>query len=143
MNSRLDTIQAAILGIKLPHLDEYIDARNKAAAFYDKAFAGHSKIKTPARNKKSNHVFHQYTLVLEDVDRNGLQAYLSENQIPAMIYYPVPGHRQEMFAAFETDYDLPVTDYLTTRVISLPIHTELDEEQLAHITKHVLEFCNR
>lgn len=143
VNSRLDTIQAAILGIKLPHLDEYIDARNKAAAFYDKAFAGHSKIKTPARNKKSNHVFHQYTLVLEDVDRNGLQAYLSENQIPAMIYYPVPGHRQEMFAAFETDYDLPVTDYLTTRVISLPIHTELDEEQLAHITKHVLEFCNR
>lgn len=143
VNSRLDTIQAAILGIKLPHLDEYIDARNKAAAFYDKAFAGHPKIKTPGRSKKSNHVFHQYTLVLEDVDRNGLQAYLSENQIPAMIYYPVPGHRQEMFAAFKTEYDLPVTDYLTTRVISLPIHTELDEEQLAHITKHVLEFCNR
>lgn len=143
VNSRLDTIQAAILGIKLPLLDQYIAARNKAADYYDAAFAGHAKIKTPARSKHSNHVFHQYTLVLENVDRDGLQAYLAEQQIPAMIYYPVPGHRQQMFAAFDTNYDLPVTDYLTTRVISLPIHTELDEEQLAHITKHVLEFCNR
>lgn len=143
VNSRLDTIQAAILGVKLPHLDAYIAARNKAAEYYDKAFAGHAKIKTPVRSKKSNHVFHQYTLVLEGVDRDGLQTYLSGQQIPAMIYYPVPGHRQQMFEAYDLDYDLPVTDYLTTRVISLPIHTELDEEQLAHITKHVLEFCNR
>ena len=143
VNSRLDTIQAAILDIKLPHLDEYIAARNQAADYYDKAFAGHAKIKTPVRSDKSNHVFHQYTLILEGVDRDGLQAYLSTQQIPAMIYYPVPGHRQQMFAAFETDYDLPVTDYLTSRVISLPIHTELDEQQLAHITSHVLEFCNR
>lgn len=143
VNSRLDTIQAAILDIKLPHLDEYIAARNQAADYYDKAFAGHPKIKTPVRSDKSNHVFHQYTLILEGVDRDGLQAYLSTQQIPAMIYYPVPGHRQQMFAAFETDYDLPVTDYLTSRVISLPIHTELDEQQLAHITSHVLEFCNR
>ena len=143
VNSRLDTIQAAILEIKLPHLDEYIAARNKVADYYDQAFASHPKIKTPVRSKNSNHVFHQYTMVLEDIDRNALQAYLAENQIPSMIYYPVPGHRQQMFAAFDTDYDLPVTDYLTTRVISLPIHTEMDEEQLAHITKHVLAFCNR
>jgi len=143
VNSRLDTIQAAILGIKLPLLDEYIAARNKAASYYDAAFAGHPNIKTPARSKNSNHVFHQYTLILENLDRNALQAYLAEQQIPAMIYYPVPGHRQQMFAAFDTNYDLPVTDYLTTRVISLPIHTELDEEQLEYITKHVLAFCNR
>ncbi|SDZ82718.1 dTDP-4-amino-4,6-dideoxygalactose transaminase [Arachidicoccus rhizosphaerae] len=143
VNSRLDTIQAAILGIKLPLLDEYIAARNKAAAYYDTAFEGHPNIKIPARSHYSNHVFHQYTLILENVDRDALQSYLAEQQIPAMIYYPVPGHRQQMFAAFDTNYDLPVTDYLTTRVISLPIHTELDEEQLAHITKHVLAFCNR
>ena len=143
VNSRLDTIQAAILGVKLPHLDEYIAARNKAADYYDQAFKGHAKIKTPVRSKNSNHVFHQYTLVLEGVDRDGLQAYLAENNIPAMIYYPVPGHRQQMFAPFSTDYDLPVTDYLTSRVISLPIHTELDEEQLKYITGHVLAFCNR
>lgn len=143
VNSRLDTLQAAILNIKLPHLDEYIDARNTVADYYDKALGGHPKIKTPVRSKHSNHVFHQYTLILEDIDRNGLQAYLAENQIPAMIYYPVPGHQQQMFAAFDTQYDLPVTDYLTSRVISLPIHTEMEEEQLAHITKHILEFCNR
>jgi len=143
VNSRLDTIQAAILGIKLPLLDEYIAARNKAAVYYDTAFGGHPNIKIPARSHYSNHVFHQYTLILENVDRDALQSYLAEQQIPAMIYYPVPGHRQQMFAAFDTNYDLPVTDYLTTRVISLPIHTELDEEQLAHITKHVLAFCNR
>ena len=143
VNSRLDTIQAAILNIKLPHLDEYIAARNKAADYYDKAFAGHPKIKTPARSEKSSHVFHQYTLVLEEVDRDALQTYLSTQQVPAMIYYPVPGHRQQMFAAYHTDYNLPVTDYLTSRVISLPIHTELEDEQLAYITKHVLEFCNR
>jgi len=143
VNSRLDTIQAAILNIKLPHLDEYIAARNKAADYYDKAFAGHPKIKTPVRSEKCNHVFHQYTLVLEGVDRDDLQTYLSTQQVPAMIYYPVPGHRQQMFAAYHTDYNLPVTDYLTSRVISLPIHTELEDEQLAYITKHVLEFCNR
>lgn len=140
-NSRLDTMQAAILDIKLKELDNYIAARNKVADYYDKAFAGHPKIKTPVRASYSNHVFHQYTLVLENVDRDGLQAFLAKENIPAMIYYPVPGHKQEMFKAYSIQYELPVTDWLTERVISLPIHTEMDEEQLEYITQKVLEYC--
>lgn len=143
VNSRLDTIQAAILGVKLPHLDSYIAARIAVADYYDRAFAGNPHIKTPLRSKKSNHVFHQYTLILDGVDRNELQQYLAAEQIPAMIYYPVPGHKQQMFADFDVSYDLPVTDWLTERVISLPIHTEMDESQLKFITDHVLTFCNR
>ena len=142
-NSRLDTLQAAILDIKLKHLDEYIAARRKAADYYDKAFAGHSKIKTPYRAPYSNHAFHQYTLILEGVDRNELKQFLAEQKIPAMIYYPVAGHKQKMFEKFNTASQIiPVTDWLTERVISLPIHTELDEEQLSFITQKVLEFIN-
>lgn len=140
-NSRLDTIQACILDIKLKELDNYIKARIAVADFYDKAFARHPKIKTPTRASYCNHVFHQYTLTLEGVDRNGLQAFLAEKNIPSMIYYPVPGHKQKMFEKFSEKYDLPVTDWLTERVISLPIHTEFDEEQLNYITKNVLEYC--
>lgn len=147
-NSRLDSIQAAILDIKLKHLDEYIAARQKAAAFYEKAFAGHSMITTPARSSYSTHVFHQYTLLIEGGDqsaslRNGLNEYLAEHKIPSMIYYPVPGHRQKMFEQFNTaTVPMPVTDWLTERVISLPIHTELEEEQLHFITGKVLEYFN-
>ena len=143
-NSRMDSIQAAVLNIKLKHLDEYAAARNKAAAYYDKAFANHPNITTPARATYSSHVFHQYTLLLENIDRNGLKEFLAERKIPAMIYYPVPGHRQKMFEAFQqSDREMPVTDWLTTRVISLPMHTELDEEQLAYITSGVLEYINK
>lgn len=143
-NSRMDSIQAAVLNIKLKHLDEYAAARNKAAAYYDKAFANHPNITTPARATYSSHVFHQYTLLLENIDRNGLKEFLAERKIPAMIYYPVPGHRQKMFEAFQqSDREMPVTDWLTTRVISLPMHTELDEEQLAYITNGVLEYINK
>ena len=143
-NSRLDTLQAAILNIKLKHLDEYIAARRKAADHYDKAFAGHPKIKTPFRAAYSNHAFHQYTLILEGVDRNSLNQYLADNNIPSMIYYPVPGHKQKMFEEFNAASQvMPVTDWLTERVISLPIHTELDEEQLDFITRKVLEFVNK
>lgn len=143
-NSRLDTIQAAILDIKLKHLDEYNAARRKAADFYDAAFAGHSKIKIPYRAPWSNHVFHQYTLQIEGADRNGLKEFLAQNKIPSMLYYPVPGHKQKMFEQFGTSSkQMPVTDLLTEKVISLPIHTELDEEQLAFITSKVLEFVNR
>ena len=142
-NSRLDTIQAAILDIKLRHLDEYITARRAAADFYDKAFAGNPKIKTPYRAAFSHHVFHQYTLILEGVDRDGLNQFLAENKIPSMIYYPVPGHKQKMFEQFGTASQvMPVTDWLTERVISLPMHTELDEEQLHFITDKVLEYVN-
>lgn len=143
-NSRLDSIQAAILDIKLRYLDEYCDARRKVADYYDKAFAGNPKIKTPFRAAYSRHVFHQYTLILEGVDRNGLKHFLADNNIPAMIYYPVPGHKQKMFEQFNTASQvMPVTDWLTERVISLPIHTEMDEEQLNFITTKVLEFVNK
>lgn len=142
-NSRLDTIQAAILDIKLQHLDAYAAARNKVAAYYNQAFADNEKIITPAAAQNTTHVFHQYTLILENVDRNGLQEFLAEKNIPAMIYYPVPGHKQQMFQQYNQQYDLPVTDYLTDRVISLPIHTEMDEDQLKYITESVLEFVNK
>lgn len=145
-NSRLDTIQAAILDIKLKHLDEYNAARRAAADYYDKAFANHPKIKTPFRAAYSKHVFHQYTLLLEDGGnsaalRAGLNEFLAGFNIPSMIYYPVPGHRQKMFEQFKVgSSSMPVTDWLTERVISLPIHTELDEEQLQFITTKVLAY---
>ncbi len=143
-NSRLDSIQAAVLNEKLKHLDEYNKTRRTAADFYDKAFNGNEKITSPARVSYSSHVFHQYTLLLADVDRDGLNEFLAEHKIPSMIYYPVPAHRQEMFAEFgSASLDMPVTDWLTERVISLPIHTELDEEQLTFITSKVLEFVNK
>ena len=143
-NSRLDTLQAAILNIKLKELDNYIAARRKAADIYDKAFANHPKITTPYRAPYTNHVFHQYTLLLEGVDRNGLVDYLASKNIPAMIYYPVPGHKQKMFDSFNSaSVTLETTDWLTNRVVSLPIHTELDEEQQTYITSSVLEFLNR
>ncbi len=148
-NSRLDTMQAAVLNIKLKKLDEYIAARRKAAAYYDAAFAGHKHITTPYRAAYSNHVFHQYTLTLDGFEnvaevRNGLSAFLAEQKIPSMIYYPVPAHRQKMFEAFGGgDYNLEITDWLTDRVISLPMHTELEEDQLALITSKVLEYLNK
>ncbi|MEO6964010.1 MAG: DegT/DnrJ/EryC1/StrS family aminotransferase [Puia sp.] len=142
-NSRLDSIQAAILNVKLPLLDEYISSRIRAADAYDRAFAGNPNISTPFRATYSRHVFHQYTLVLNGADRNKLNEYLASKQIPSMIYYPVPAHKQEMFAAFGSDkQQLEVTDWLTERVISLPMHTELDEEQVAYISRSLLEFLN-
>ncbi|MEO8770848.1 MAG: DegT/DnrJ/EryC1/StrS family aminotransferase [Ferruginibacter sp.] len=143
-NSRLDAMQAAILNIKLTHLDEYIAARIKAADFYDKAFANNKKIETPYRDKNNKHVFHQYTLILHDIDRDALHQFLADKGVPSMIYYPVPAHRQKMFDAFGgSNYNLPVTDWLTERVISLPIHTELDEVQQQFIVSQVLEFVNK
>ncbi len=142
-NSRLDTIQAAILNVKLSHLDEYISKRRLAADFYDKSFKGHHKITTPFRAAYTKHVFHQYTILLEGVDRNKLNEHLAAKNIPSMIYYPVPAHKQNMFASFQSaSQHLEVTDWLTDRVISLPMHTELDEEQLGYICNSVLEFLN-
>ncbi len=148
-NSRLDTIQAAVLNEKLKHLDEYIAARRTVADFYDAAFTGNKKISTPFRAVYSNHVFHQYTIVLNGVEnisayRDGLNKFLADNKIPSMIYYPVPGHKQKMFASFgSAAVSLPVTDWLTERVISLPVHTEMDKEQLAFITTKVLEYVSK
>ncbi len=143
-NSRLDAMQAAVLQIKLKHLDNYIISRRKAADFYDAAFAGHKKITVPYRAAFNNHVFHQYTLTLHDTDRNALSKHLADKGIPSMIYYPVPAHKQKMFEAFGgNEFELPITDWLTERVISLPMHTELDEEQQGYIIEQVLNFVNK
>jgi len=142
VNSRLDSIQAAILRIKLRQLDNYAAARNKAAEYYDKAFANNPRLKPPARAKYSNHVFHQYTVQLNGVDRNALREFLASRDIPAMIYYPIPLHLQKAY--LDPRYkagDFPVTEKLCASVVSFPMHTELDEETLKYITDSVLEFC--
>lgn len=143
-NSRLDSIQAAVLRIKLRELDSYIIARRKVADYYDAFFSAFNQINTPIRGKESNHVFHQYTLKLEGLDRDGLNVFLATKDVPSMIYYPVPAHRQKMFSAFGSENTiLPITDWLTERVISLPIHTEIEEEQLDLICSSVSEFINQ
>lgn len=143
-NSRLDSMQAAVLRIKLPKLDEYCDARRAAADHYDQAFAPYADIITPYRADYSHHVFHQYTLQLKGIDRDEVQKLLAERDIPSMIYYPVPCHKQEMFNEFGgADYNLPVTDELTECVISLPIHTELTEEELKYITTNFIEITDQ
>ncbi len=142
-NSRLDSIQAAVLRIKLRQLDNYIDARRNVATYYDTVFGAIPGIKIPFRSEDSKHVFHQYTLQLEGIDRDALSTHLASKEIPSMIYYPVPAHRQKMFSAFgSATTELPVTDYLTSCVLSLPIHTEMQEEQLAYITSTIVEYIN-
>ncbi|MBL1222637.1 DegT/DnrJ/EryC1/StrS family aminotransferase [Chryseobacterium sp. L7] len=140
VNSRLDSIQAAVLRKKLPHLDSYNEARRRAADFYDEAFAGHAHILTPKRSESSTHVFHQYTLRILNGKRNELQKFLTEKEIPAMIYYPVALRKQKAYYQESNDADFVNTDKLLDQVISLPMHTELDEEQLKYITDAVLEF---
>lgn len=141
VNSRLDSIQAAILRIKLRHLDEYANARRAVADHYDKAFAGHPNMITPKRVTWSNHVFHQYTLVLKNADRNKLREYLASKDIPAMIYYPVPLHLQKAYRDPRyKEGDFPVTEQLCANVISLPIHTEMKEETLKYICENVLNY---
>jgi UDP-2-acetamido-2-deoxy-ribo-hexuluronate aminotransferase len=143
-NSRLDTLQAAVLNVKLKKLDHYIASRRQVADYYDRVFAGHPKITTPYRASYSHHVFHQYTLLVEGMSRNGLNEFLASKSIPSMIYYPVPAHRQKMFGIYAGSAEqLAVTDWLTERVISLPMHTELDSEQLSCISSAVLEFADR
>lgn len=143
-NSRLDSIQAAILDIKLKHLDSYNKARQAVAAYYNNAFASIDQIITPATASYTTHVFHQYTMQLKNVDRDAFIAHLAAQDVPCMIYYPVPGHLQKMFVhANETKWDLPITDQLTPCVCSLPIHTEMDATQLQHITKTVQSFFTK
>lgn len=143
VNSRLDSIQAAILRVKLGHLDEYSAARKKAAEFYNEAFYEIPEIYTPLLAEGTNHVFHQYTLRITQGKRDQLKDYLESKGIPAMIYYPVPLRKQK---AYDTggynDADFPNTNKLIEEVLSLPMHTELDEEQLEFITNTVKEFFN-
>ncbi len=142
VNSRLDTIQAAILRVKLQHLDEYNAARIKAADNYDRLFSGNSKVVIPHRVLWSNHVFHQYTLRVLNVDRQKLIAGLSERNIPAMVYYPIPLHSQKAFEKYLMDStvtNFPNTDMLCQTVVSLPIHTELNSDVQEFISKNFLE----
>ncbi|UJF29112.1 DegT/DnrJ/EryC1/StrS family aminotransferase [Kaistella sp. 97-N-M2] len=143
VNSRLDSIQATVLRKKLPLLDGYNDARRKAADYYDEAFAGQNNILTPKRADYSTHVFHQYTLRITNGKRNELQQFLTEKEIPAMIYYPVALRKQKAYFQESDPKDFVNTDKLLDQVISLPMHTELEEEQLKYITDAVLDFMNK
>ena len=142
VNSRLDAIQAAILDIKLQHLDEYNAARRWAASKYDAHFAGIEGLVTPVCAANAGHVFHQYTLkVLAGREkRDALKAFLDSQNIPSMIYYPVPSHLQTAYTCYGyKEGDMPDTETLTAQVISLPIHTELTEEEIAYVAKYVIE----
>jgi dTDP-4-amino-4,6-dideoxygalactose transaminase len=126
----------------LRKLDDYIAARQKAAKAYDIAFEGNPRIEVPFRAPNSSHAFHQYTLKLKNVNRDGLNQFLADKGIPSMIYYPIPAHKQKMFAHFDLECQLPITDELTHQVISLPMHTELEEDQLNFIIEGVKEYIN-
>lgn len=145
VNSRLDTLQAAVLDVKLPYLDGYNAARRKAADYYDKAFANCSLLQLPVRSSFSTHIFHQYTLVLGSrLNRTEIQEYLKEQGVPAMVYYPVPLHIQKAYKDSRyKEGDFPITEKLCQKVLSLPMHTELKEEQLEYITRHVLQFIQK
>ena len=139
VNSRLDTIQAAILNVKLKHLDEYENKRNEAASYYDKALAQVKQVKIPSRSKNSTHVFHQYTLQVEQ--RDELKKYLEGEGIPSMIYYPVPLHFQKAYQ--RTGFgegSFPVTEKLSKTVISLPMHTEMKLEEQEFICSVIKNF---
>jgi dTDP-4-amino-4,6-dideoxygalactose transaminase len=141
VNSRLDSIQAAILDVKLKYLDDYCAARGKAADFYDREFAGIEELQTPVRAPFSTHVFHQYTLQAKNGKRDALIEYLQTKGIPSMTYYPLPLNRQIAFAPFvPADLSLPVTENLCDSVVSLPMHTELNEEILQFIVESVKDF---
>ncbi len=141
VNSRLDSIQAAVLNVKIKYLDNYCAARQAAAAAYDAAFSKNNNIEIPARNKKSTHVFHQYTLKIKGKNRDELREFLASKGIPAMIYYPVPLHLQEAYLNLGyKSGDFPVTEHLSGIVLSLPMHTELDAQTQKYIIDAVLEF---
>ena len=144
VNSRLDSLQAAVLRVKLQYLDNYSKTRRKAADYYDRVFTGISQIKTPFRALNSTHVFHQYTITLNEIDRDDLKETLSQQGIPTMIYYPKPLHAHPAYKALGySDKDFPVAVDLSKRVLSLPMHTELDEDQLELIANGIINFINK
>lgn len=141
INSRLDTLQAAILQVKFKYIEEYSAKRNAVADFYDEAFASHASIRTPKRAINSTHVFHQYTIQVPSAERDTLKEHLQRQEIPTMIYYPVPLHMQRAYARAEFPAgSFPVTERLSKTVLSLPIHTEMSAGQLEHIAKSVLGY---
>ncbi|KRP04768.1 MAG: transcriptional regulator [Sphingobacteriales bacterium BACL12 MAG-120802-bin5] len=143
VNSRLDSLQAAILNAKLPHLDQYNRKRQQAADYYDKLLAGIEGIEIPARAATSNHVFHQYTIRVKN-RRDALQQFLQEAGIPSMIYYPVPLHLSKAYAEYGYQPgDFPVSEHAATEVLSLPMHTELDADQIEYIAMSISNFMNK
>jgi UDP-2-acetamido-2-deoxy-ribo-hexuluronate aminotransferase len=144
INSRLDTLQAAILNVKLNHLNMYIEERQKVAALYNKLLTGNNNFSIPVLNPKSTHVFHQYTLKLHNADRADFKKYLEDHRIPSMIYYPEPIHFQKayQYLGYKSG-DFPVSENLAKNVISLPIHTEIELEQISYIAEHVVNYFNK
>jgi UDP-2-acetamido-2-deoxy-ribo-hexuluronate aminotransferase len=144
VNSRLDTIQAAVLRVKLKNLDLYNSARGKAADFYDKALSGCSYINIPERVTYSSHIFHQYTIKISDGKRDELKDFLESEKIPSMVYYPVPLHMQKAFSYLGYKKgDFPVTEKLCDQVISLPMHPDLERDQMEYITAAILKFFDK
>lgn len=144
VNSRLDTIQAAVLSAKLKHLDEYAQARNEAAKVYNEAFAEIEELILPKQESFSSHVYHQYTLKVKNGRRDDLKAFLAENNIPSMVYYPIPLHKQKAFLPIARQGStFEISEKLSEEVLSLPMHTELDEEQLQYITSKIKEFFSK
>lgn len=141
VNSRLDTLQAAILSVKIRHLDRYTASRNDVAEQYDHAFSTHPKIKIPKRNTNSTHVFHQYTVQVKDGLRDSLKIYLQEKGVPSMVYYPVPLHLQNAYLQYGyKEGEFPVAEALCKNVLSLPIHTEMKQEHQEYIIETIQQF---
>jgi dTDP-4-amino-4,6-dideoxygalactose transaminase len=144
VNSRLDTLQAAILRVKLKYLDQYTEARNQVARVYDEAFAGHPMIQTPVRCPWSTHVFHQYTLKLKGVDRDAFKEHMQHNGIPTMVYYPLPVHLQKAYTGYGYKAgDFPIAEALCNSVVSLPIHTEMKADDQQYIIEQTLSFFGK
>lgn len=140
-NSRLDTLQAAVLEAKLPHINEFAEARQRVAQAYDEALGNDPRWEIPQRTTYSTHVFHQYTLRIKDGKRDALQSYLKEHDIPSMVYYPLPLHRQEAFYGLARNGSvLPHAENLTQAVLSLPIHSEMTEEEIGYIIETIKHF---
>lgn len=143
VNSRLDTLQAAILRVKLQHLNSYSASRNEVADRYDQAFENHPNIRPPKRAANSTHVFHQYTVQVEGASRDDLKDYLQTKGVPSMVYYPVPLHLQNAYLEFGYQFgDFPVAEMLCKKVLSLPIHTEMKTADQEYIIQSVLDFFN-
>jgi dTDP-4-amino-4,6-dideoxygalactose transaminase len=141
VNSRLDTLQAAILRVKLRYLDSYTTARQHVASVYDEAFIGHKHIQIPQRTPWSTHVFHQYTLKLIDTDRDTFQQHMKDHGIPTMVYYPLPVHLQSAYQQYGyKEGDFPVAEALCKQVISLPIHTEMNPDDQKYIIQSTLNY---
>ena len=143
-NSRLDTIQAAVLNVKIKHLDTYSNARGEMASLYDLAFKAIDELEIPERQFNSSHVFHQYTLKVKNGKRDDLQKYLSQKGIPSMIYYPLPLYKQEAFQQFvSAEFRLSTSEILCEQVLSLPIHTEINMDHMGYIISSVQSFFSK